>query len=515
MERNVTRRDFIKHGTAGLAAVSAASCFIPGNIYGVERKTGSKMELHYYYEHFGVNEQIINEIIATALSKGGEYADVFFQHTIDDFIALEDKAVNRAFSDVSFGVGIRVLNGDQTGYSFTEEVTPEAMKAAAKTAANIAGLKKKVAPQELKLRTNPNYYPTKKSWEDVSIDQKIPILETINDKVFGLDNRVLKCSVSLSNSSTYMLLATSDGIVTFDYQPMCRAGVNVTAEQDGRREQNGFNFSSRTGMEFFTPEKINTLANESVARTVKLFEAIKPKAGEMPVVLAAGSSGILLHEAIGHGMEADFNRKDVSIFSDKINKKVAEKFVNIIDDGTNPGMRGSINIDDEGNESQKTYLVQDGILTSYLHDRISARYYGVTPTGNGRRQSFRFVPMPRMRNTYMENGPHKKDEIIASVKNGLFAESFTNGEVAIGAGDFTFYVKTGRLIENGKLTTPVKDINIIGNGPDVLTKVTMVADDFQFDVGGWTCGKNGQGVPVSLGLPTIKVSSITVGGVNS
>jgi TldD protein len=234
----------------------------------------------------------------------------------------------------------------------------------------------------------------------------------------------------------------------------------------------------------------------------------------MPVVLAAGSSGILLHEAIGHGMEADFNRKEVSIFSDKINKPVAENFVTIVDDGTNPNVRGSINIDDEGVDSQKTYLVENGVLRSYLHDRISSNYYKVPATGSGRRQSFRYHPMPRMRNTYMENGPHKKEEIIASVKKGLYAETFTNGQVFIGAGDFTFYVKSGYLIEDGKLTKPVKDINIIGNGPQVLKDMTMVADDFKMDDGGWTCGKDGQGVPVSLGLPTTKVSKITVGGVS-
>ena len=214
-------------------------------------------------------------------------------------------------------------------------------------------------------------------------------------------------------------------------------------------------------------------------------------------------------------MEADFNRKNKSIFADKINKKVAEKFVNIVDDGTLLNSRGSINIDDEGNDSQKTYLVKDGILRSYLHDRISARHYKVKPTGNGRRQSFRHQPIPRMRCTYMLAGPHKKEEIIASVKNGVYTEEFTNGQVYIGPGDFTFYVKSGYIIENGKLTRPVKDINIIGNGPDVLSKVVMVGDDPKIDEGGWTCGKDGQSVPVSQGLPTVKVSSITVGGVSS
>ena len=235
----------------------------------------------------------------------------------------------------------------------------------------------------------------------------------------------------------------------------------------------------------------------------------------MPIVMAAGSSGILLHEAIGHGMEADFNRKEISIFSDKLGKKVAEPFVTIVDDGTNANIRGSINVDDEGNDSQKTVLIENGILTSYMHDRVSAKHYKVKSTGSGRRQDFRNAPLPRMRNTYMLNGPHTKDEIIASVKNGIYAETFSNGQVFIGAGDFTFYVKTGYLIENGKLTKPIKDINIIGNGPEVLSKIVMAGDDFKMAEGGWTCGKNGQGVPVSMGLPSIKVSNITVGGINA
>jgi TldD protein len=234
----------------------------------------------------------------------------------------------------------------------------------------------------------------------------------------------------------------------------------------------------------------------------------------MEVVLAAGTSGILLHEAIGHGMEADFNRKKISIFSDKLNKPVAEKFVSIVDDGTNLNLRGSINIDDEGNDTEKTYLVKNGILRSYLHDRISAQYYKVSPTGNGRRESFRFEPQPRMRNTYMLPGPHKKEEIISSVKKGLYAESFSNGQVSIGAGDFTFYVKSGYLIEDGKLTKPVKDVNIIGNGPEVLRNIVMVGDDLKISAESGTCGKGGQSVPVGLGLPTVKVSKIVVGGVS-
>jgi TldD protein len=254
------------------------------------------------------------------------------------------------------------------------------------------------------------------------------------------------------------------------------------------------------------------MVRECVKNTVVLFDATPAPAGEMPVVLAAGSSGILLHEAIGHGMEADFNRKNVSIYSDKIGKPVAKSFVNIVDEGTQEQARGALNVDDEGNVPGKTMLVQDGTLTTYLHDRISAKHYGVEPTGNGRRESYQYAPLPRMRSTYMLPGPHKKEEIVASVKSGLYCTRFTNGQVNIGAGDFTFYVKNGFLIEDGKLTRPIKDVNIIGNGPKVLELVDMVSDDLVIDEGGWTCGKDGQGVPVSQGMPTVRVASITVGG---
>ncbi len=515
MNPKVTRRNFMRHSTQGAVAMAALPHFLTskdGHAAGAGEKL---MTLDDYLDHFGVTRQDIDAVMSEALSRGGDYCDIYFQHKISNYIGLEDNAVNRAYTDVDFGVGIRVLSGDQTGYSFTEEITLKAMKLAAQTAANIARDNKKVDPVELTLKETPNYYKIQMPWEDVSIDQKIPPLQQINDKIYDLDNRIIKSSLGSMNETSYMVLATSDGRIVYDYQPMALIYVSCVAEQNGKKEQNGFNLAGRNGFEFVTDENINRLAKESVSRTVELFDAVKPKAGELPVVMAAGSSGILLHEAIGHGMEADFNRKEVSIFSDKIGKKVAEPFVTIVDNGTNPNVRGSINVDDEGNDSQETVLVENGILTSYLHDRISAKHYGVEPTGSGRRQDFRNTPMPRMRNTYMLNGPHTKDEIISSVDKGIYAETFSNGQVFIGAGDFTFYVKTGYLIENGKLTQPIKDINIIGNGPEVLSKIVMAGDDFKMAEGGWTCGKNGQGVPVSQGLPTVKVSSITVGGVNS
>jgi len=333
--------------------------------------------------------------------------------------------------------------------------------------------------------------------------------------MISLDKRVINSQVNFTDSNDYVLIATSDGRITYDYRPMTRVFAMCTAEQDGRREENYALRGGRFGIEYYTEENLDGLAAQAVRKTVDLFEAIKPEGGEMEVVLAAGEAGILLHEAIGHGMEADFNRKGESLFADKVGKKVAEEFVNIVDDGTLPHYRGTLNIDDEGNDTERTYLVENGILKTYLHDRISAKHYNVKPTGNGRRESFRFVPIPRMRNTFMLNGPHTKEEIIASVKHGLYAESFTNGQVNIGPGDFTFYLKSGRMIENGKLDRPVKDINIIGNGPEVLRNMVMVGNDMKVETYGGTCGKGGQAAPVTDGLPTTKVSSITVGGVAS
>ncbi|MBA7513847.1 Metalloprotease TldD [subsurface metagenome] len=505
----------MKKGSKGLIAAGMIPYFLKADLgKAFAMPEAGKMGLANYYDHFGVSEALIREVISDGLSKGGDYCDVFFQHQITNYIILEDKAVNRASSNVDYGVGIRVLKGDQTGFSFTEELTPKAMKLAAKTAANIADSSQKVKSAPLKLHEHPDYYKINTPWEKVGIDQKIPHLETINDKVFTRDPRIIKSMIYFFDQSNYIMMANSEGRIVYDYQPMGQISVSCVAEQNGQREQNGFNLSGRRGIEFFTAENIQRLATEAVERTVALFDAVKPEAGEMEVILAAGSSGILLHEAIGHGLEADFNRKKISIFSDKINKPVAEDFVTIVDNGKNENIRGSINIDDEGNDTEETYLIENGILRSYLHDRISSRYYKVKPTGSGRRESFRYPALPRMRNTYMLPGPHKKDEIIASVKKGILADTFTNGQVFIGAGDFTFYVKSGYIIEDGKIARPLKDVNIIGNGPKVLADIVMVGDDMKMAEGGWTCGKNGQSVPVSMGLPTVKVSKITVGGVS-
>jgi TldD protein len=361
----------------------------------------------------------------------------------------------------------------------------------------------------------PSRYAVATRWEDVRPEKKLPLLRTLNEKALAADPRIRKVRVNFNDESGAILVADSDGRIVEDLQPMTVATVTCVAEQDGKREENYYNVAARADLSYYTPERIDRMVRECVKNTVVLFDATPAPAGEMPVVLAAGSSGILLHEAIGHGMEADFNRKNVSIYSDKIGKPVAKSFVSIVDEGTQEHARGAINVDDEGTVAGRTVLVQDGTLTTYLHDRISAKHYGVAPTGNGRRESYQYAPLPRMRSTYMLPGPHKKDEILASVKKGIYCTRFTNGQVNIGAGDFTFYVKNGFLIEDGKLTRPIKDVNIIGNGPKVLELVDMVSDDLVIDEGGWTCGKDGQGVPVSQGMPTVRVASITVGGSTS
>ena len=466
-----------------------------------------------YFSAFGVDAKLIHEALSAALSQGGEYADLFFQHRVAHNFVLEDGSVNRAFKGTELGVGVRVVKGDQTGYAFTEDLSLESIRAAARTAATIAEGAPRDAPGRLHMTTGlPSRYATQRRWDDIRPEEKLPLLTGLNDRTFSMNEAIRKVNITFANEMSAILIADSSGRIVEDLQPMTLLYLSCVAEKNGEREQNTYGVAARKDMSFYSKDRLDLMVQEAVDRTMILFDAVQAPAGEMPVVLGAGASGILLHEAIGHGMEADFNRKGTSIYADKIGKKVAHSFVNVVDEGTVEGARGSINVDDEGNAVGRTNLVEDGVLTTYLHDTISAKHYGVKPTGNGRRESYQYPPLPRMRSTYMLPGPHKKEEIIASVKKGLYCTNFTNGQVQIGAGDFTFYVKNGYLIEDGKLTRPIKDVNIIGNGPKVLEQIDMVADDLTIDQGGWTCGKDGQSVPVSQGIPTVRVASITVGG---
>ena len=505
---NMTRRDMLGASGAllGAAALPRLGLDMAGAPAGARSGIG-------YFAQFGVTEEMIRQTLSDALSKGGDYADVYFQHQVSNTLGLEDGVVNRAYANMALGVGVRVIKGDQTGYGYTEELTLEALRQTARTAAAIADGPAKAGPRGFKVQpARPTRYPVARRWEEVRPAEKLPFLTGLNERVFAADPRVKKVNVYFSDEGSVVLIADSLGRIVEDVQPMTSMYLGCVAEDKGKRESGGYNVAGRADIGYYSKERLDRIVREAVDRTTILFEAVQAPVGEMPVVLAAGASGILLHEAIGHGMEADFNRKNVSIYSDKIGKPIAQKFVSIVDDGSQVGARGAINVDDEGNAVDKTMLVEGGVLRTYLHDRISAKHYGVEPTGNGRRESYKFAPMPRMRSTYMLPGPHRKDEIIASVKKGIYCTNFTNGQVNIGAGDFTFYVKNGWLIEDGKLTRPIKDVNIIGNGPKVLEKVDMVADDLMIDEGGWTCGKDGQSVPVSQGIPTVRVSSITVGG---
>ena len=503
------RREFIR-----LGGITAAGTIVIPSVLQSCKGTVMSNNVNSYLEHFEVTPRLLQKVIQAAMSKGGDYADLYFEHTITNYSNLQDKKVNQASSNVGYGVGIRVLNDDQTGYAFTEEITSDSMLKAASMAANIASKGGGRTSVGMKEHLSPDLYPVSTSWEDTSIKEKIPFLERINDKIFALDGNVSKVNASIGDTTSYIMFYNSEGKIATDYRPLVYLAVSCVMEKNGRIENFYVSRSSRMGSEFLTNELVDLLATEAVEKTKLQFEATKPRAGEMEVVMSPGESGILLHEAIGHAFEADFNRKGTSIFSDKLGKKVAADFITIVDDGTLPANRGSLNFDDEGNPTENTVIVKDGILNSYLHDKISAEYYKVNPTGNGRRQSFRYNPVPRMRCTRMENGPHKKEEIIASVKNGIYVDSFSNGQVNIGAGDFTFFVKAGYIIEKGKLTRPIKDINIIGNGPQALADIVMAADDTKLADGTWTCGKAGQSVPVTMGLPTVKIKKLTVGGIN-
>ncbi len=510
-KKGMSRREFMGLGAATLAAASATD-LLTACASAPARPTGPAGSVGYF-SRFGVDEEMIREALAAALSRGGDYADLFFQHRVSDYVGLEDGEVNRASSSIELGVGVRVLRGDQTGYAYTEEITREALRRAALTAAAIAEASSREAPAAFRVETKlPHRYPVQQRWEDVKPAQKLPILSGLNEQVFKRDARIKKVSIALGNEAGVILVADSTGRLVEDVQPMTDLRISVVAEKDGRRETGWASRAGRAGFEFYTPEVLAKSVDEAVSRTLVLFDAVPAPAGEMPVVMGAGSCGVLLHEAIGHGMEADFNRKGISIYADKMGKTIAKDFVTIVDDATIEHGRGTINVDDEGQVAGRTVLVEKGVLATYMHDLISSKHFGVAPTGNGRRQSYAYSPVPRMRATYMLAGPHKKDEVVASVKKGIYCDNIGNGQVQIGAGDFSFYVLNGWMIEDGKLTRPIKDVNLIGNGPKVLEKIDMVADDLQVEHSAGYCGKDGQRIPVSFGMPTVRIASITVGG---
>lgn len=506
--QHLTRRSFLR--TSATAAAGAA--FIPA-LSGSWLAFATGEAKGYFAAGFGITDSLCQKVLARALARGGDFADLYFEHTITNYLMLEDGKVNRAFTNIALGVGIRTVKGDQVGYGYTQELTELSMLAAAATAATIASSSATTpAGKFVQLRTE-NYYPLTTLLSEIPITSKLPIVQSVNDKCFAASPFVIKVSAGFNDVQKRVLVVSSDGTKAEDLLPSNFLFTSVVAEKNGRKERAAWNLGGRKDFSFYTKALAEEVAQSAVDRAVVLFDAVKPPAGEVPVVLGPGLTGILLHEAIGHGMEADFNRKKISTYATMIGKQVAEPFVTIIDDGTLPGLPGSINVDDEGTPGQKTTLVDKGILTSYLHDKISARHYGVPSTGSGRRQSYEHYIQPRMRNTYMLAGPVTPEEVIKSVERGIYVQDVSNGEVKIGEGDFAFYVSQGRMIEKGKLTAPIKDINIMGNGPKMLRNVTMVANDLEMSRGGaGMCGKGGQGVPVGFGLPTVLVKSLTVGG---
>ncbi len=467
----------------------------------------------YYLNLFQVSEAQLSRLAGKGLKGGGSYCDLYFENTSYNDLLLRDGIVSSGGFHIDYGVGIRVLKGEKTGYAYSESTDSRSMAEAATAASkiaeggegNAAGIHSKACP------TPKDRYPYEYDWRSTDAASLVPWMEKLKEKIAAKDSRIVKIIVSFSGQVSDIMMFNSLGELTYETRPMGILSASVVFSQNGRIENKNASRAYRAGTEMLTEDLLDGIADSIVSGIDERFAAKRPKGGQMPVVMGAGASGILLHEAMGHAFEADFNRKGQSVFSEKMGQKICDGNISIVDDGTIPFGRGSINFDDEGVPGQKTYMVKDGVLTSYLHDRISAGFYGVPPTGNGRRESFRYAPIPRMRATYMESGKADKESIIASVKKGIYVDQFSNGEVQIGEGDFTFFVKSGFMIENGRLTRPVKDINIIGNGPEALADIVAVGNDLMIDEGAWTCGK-GQSCPVSCGIPTVLINKLTVGG---
>ncbi len=466
-----------------------------------------------------LTEDLLREIVAEGLRSGGDWCDLYFEDSEYGDLLLRDGEVTSGGHHIDCGCGIRVLNGEKTGYAYSEGIDRASLLKAASAAGSIASVgccasrREAFASQALASDVRlASTYPMASDWRDAATGSLADFLRKLDAEIRRRDSRTVKVIAALSWSVSEVLMYNSLGELTSDRRPLGSVSVQTIFRENGRTENSSVSRSLRTGEEMIGPGLLEDLAGRAVEGMDERFAARRPKGGQMPVVMGAGASGILLHEAMGHAFEADFNRKGQSIFSDRMGQRICAKGINIIDDGTISANRGACRYDDEGIPGQKTYMVTDGVLTSYLHDRISAAFYGVSPTGNGRRESFRYNPIPRMRATYMESGSGGTvQDLIASVKKGIYVDQFANGQVKIGEGDFTFYVRSGFLIEGGRLTMPVKDINIIGNGPQALADIEAVASDLKIDDSTWTCGKE-QSVAVSCGIPSVLIRNLTVGG---
>jgi TldD protein len=459
-----------------------------------------------------IDTAIAQRLLSIALGCGGDYADLFFEYRAAGGLVFDEGILKTASRGVSMGLGVRVQKGDATGYAYVERLDWDAMKRAAETAAQIAIGGGAGAPLPAQLREGPRRYDLEQVTLDVPGPDKRRLLERAAAAAHSFDPRVVKVEASLSVEIREILVVTSTGWMVRDTQPLMRVGVRAIAEKDGRRQEGSSGGGGRTGIGYFEGKSPEWHAREAARQAVMMLDAIEAPAGQMEVVLAPGDSGILLHEAVGHGLEADFNRKGTSNYSGKIGSAVASELCTVVDDASLVQSRGSINVDDEGNEPRRSTLIENGTLVGYMHDRLSAKHFGLEPSGNGRRESFACAPMPRMTNTILLAGPHDPDEILKSVKRGVYAKKFGGGQVDIANGDFVFSLTESYLVEDGKITAPLKGVNLIGNGPDVLRRVTMLGDDVEVSDGIWTCGKDGQSVPVGVGCPTMKIAAITVGG---
>lgn len=474
----------------------------------------SSRALALFSERYNVDSAAIATVLGVALSRGGDFAELFFEHRESGSIAWEDQHVRAASRQSVQGLGIRVVKGDAIGYAYTESLELDAMRRAADTASRIGRSEENL----VMIDATPSgavassYYGIDSPFASIPAAEKVSILQRADAAARAHDTSISRVDASLFDEIKTVMVARSDGLVVGDVQPMMVMRVSALSEKDGSRRNAATSGGGRLGIEYFDRVTPEHLGAESARKAVLLQQAIAAPAGSLPVVLAAGDSGILLHEAVGHGLEADFNRKGTSNYSGRVGQPVASPLVTVVDDGTIADSRGSINVDDEGNLPQRNTLIENGVLKGYLQDEISTRHFKVGPTGSGRRQSFKHYIMPRMTNTLMTAGESNPEDIIRSVEKGIYCKSFSGGQVNISNGDFVFSATEAYMIENGRITAPIRDVNLIGNGPDALSKVTMVGSDFTMADGGWTCGKDGQSVPVSIGMPTVLVDGITVGG---
>ncbi|HVZ83899.1 MAG TPA: metalloprotease TldD [Terracidiphilus sp.] len=467
----------------------------------------------YFFEKFGITERLLERCLGEALSAGGDYADLYFESVTSIALGVDEQIVKSASQGTSAGCGVRVLSGERTGYAYTDNLSPERLLHAARTAALIASGPAKQPVQGFTETQAGDLYPVPLGGFNLDLAARLELILRADRAARAYDPRVAQVRAGYSEELRRILIAASDGAFASDTQPLCRLNVFVIAKEGALSTKGSAGAGGRGGLDLFTATKSpEHLAQEAARGAILQLGAVAAPAGEMQVVLGPGWPGILLHEAVGHGLEADFNRKKTSAFSGLIGQPVASSKVTVVDNGTMAGRRGSLNVDDEGSATQETVLIENGVLKGYLTDKLSARLTGAANTGSGRRESYQSIPMPRMTNTYMLAGDDAPEDIIRSVKRGLYAVNFGGGQVDITNGKFVFSASEAYLIEDGKVTAPVKDATLIGNGPEALKYVSMVGNDLKLDEGIGTCGKDGQSVPVGVGMPTIKLDRMTVGG---